>query len=149
MEIRTVEERETLMVRTTASVGELPNVMGSVYGEIAGFMGEKGLKFAGPPFALYHNMDMEALDLEIGFPISNRSKGEGLVTTGRIPGGRVAVAIHTESYDTIGKTYESLAVFVKEKGLETGKWTYEYYLNSPQDTAPDELQTEIYFPIVD
>ena len=63
MEIREVPERNTLVVRVTTPVAELPGLMGRVFGEVAGFMQRKSIPFAGMPFALYHNMDMSNLDV--------------------------------------------------------------------------------------
>lgn len=147
MEIRKIAEKATLFVRTTVPVEKISEAMGEAYGEIAQYMGKKGLQFAGPPYALYKNMDMSALDIEMGFPLAAAAEGEGRVESGVLPGGEAAVGVHTGSYADIGKTYEALQAFVKEKGRDSETWCYEFYLNSPEDTPPEKLQTEIYFPL--
>ncbi|MFP4563417.1 MAG: GyrI-like domain-containing protein [Spirochaetia bacterium] len=146
MEIIETKDRHTAAVRLRTPVSELPQVMGKVYGEIAGFMGKKGISFAGPPFALYYNMDMNDLDVEIGFPTAERIEGEGRVQPGTLPGGPAATAKHVGPYATIEDTYNALTAFVKDKGLaaEDG-CMYEEYLNSPEDTPPEKLETNIYF----
>lgn len=147
MEIKDVNAQPTLMVRTTIPIEKISETMASAYGEIAGLMSRKGLAFAGSPYALYRNMDMTALDVEMGFPLSAEAEGEGRVKPGSLPGGSVAFNHYTGPYADIGEAYEKLKSFVKEKGRTAEEWCYEFYLNSPEDTEPDKLQTEIYFPL--
>ena len=147
MEIRNVAERPTLAVRVTTPVAKLSEEMGTAYRDIAGFMAAEGLEFAGPPYALYRNMDMNALDVEIGFPLSVPAKGNGRILAGTIPGGPVAASTHTGAYEGIATTYEKLKSFVEEQNREAEDWCYEFYLNSPEDTAPELLKTEVFFPL--
>lgn len=150
MEIIELKERPTAAVRFRTPVNELPQVMGTVYGEIAGYMGKKGIQFAGPPFAMYYNMDMNNLDVEIGFPVAERIEGEGRVQPGTLPGGPAATAKHVGPYATIEGTYNALTAFVKEKGLVADEeCMYEEYLNSPEETPPEKLATNIYFFLKD
>ena len=147
MEIRDTAEQKTAVIRTSTPVEKLSEVMGSCYGEIMQYLGPKGIQPVGPPFAVYHNMDMSNLDVEIGFPLAVEVEGNGRVNPGRIAGGKAAVTVHTGPYDKIGETYERLTAYVKEQGMETAGCCYEFYLNDPTDTAPEELKTEIHFPV--
>ena len=145
MEIVELKERKTLAVRYRTSAKELPTTMGPIYGEIAACMGRNGIPFAGPPFAMYYNMDMDDLDIEIGFPVEREWPGEGRVKQGVLPGGKMATATHLGPYATIEKTYNDLMAFIGRKGLATETFMYEEYLNSPEDTPPEKLATTIYF----
>ena len=116
-----------------------------IYGEIAAYMGRNSIPFAGPPFAMYYNMDMDDLDVEIGFPVGKAEAGEGRVKAGKLPGGRMATATHLGPYTSIEETYNTLTAFVGQQGLETESYMYEEYLNSPEDTPPEKLATSIYF----
>lgn len=146
-EIKSVESQKTIMVRLTTPAGKLSDVMGEVYGELGAFMGEKGIVPAGAPYAMYYNMDMEALDVEMGFPVAGDPACEGRIKAGEIPGGKIAAAVHTGPYDKLEETYNKLMAFVKEKGLDVQEWMYEYYLNSPLEVKPEELQTQICYPV--
>ncbi len=55
--------------------------------------------------------------------------------------------MHTGPYETIGESYEALMAFVGENGLEMDCFSYEFYLNDPRSSPPEELKTEIFFPI--
>ena len=147
MEIVELEARKTLAVRYRTSMAKLAEGMGQVYGEVAAYMAKSGIPFAGPPFAIYYNMDMEDLDVEIGFPVNSPAPGEGRVRPGKLPGGKLAMATHIGSYESLGGTYEKLTAFVQERALAPEEYMYEEYLNSPEDTAPEKLATNIYFPL--
>ncbi len=84
----------SLYIRTRAAVQELPKVFGEAFGEIMQYLGELGENPTGMPFAAYHNMDMQDLDLEIGFPVSRELPGKGRVVPGEIPGGQWATLMH-------------------------------------------------------
>jgi effector-binding domain-containing protein len=147
MEVRSMEERPTLVIRTFTPVEKLPEVMGSTYGEIMQVMVSSGVQPAGPPFAVYHNMDMSNLDVEIGFPVAKTVAGGGRVKAGKLPGGKAAVTLHVGPYGKIGEAYNRLTAFIKEQGMEPESFCYEFYLNDPDETPPEELKTEIYFPV--
>ena len=147
MEIRTVEDQDIAAIRVQTPIEKLSEHMGACYGEVMQCVASQNVQPAGPPFAIYHNMDMSNLDVEIGFPVTSKIESSGRVKAGSIPGGKVAVETHVGPYDTIGDAYNRLTAFVKEKGLEVNNFSYEYYLNDPGETPPEELQTEIYFPV--
>ena len=137
----------TLAIRTRVSVQDLPQVLGKAYGAIAQYLGESGEQPAGPPFAAYYNMDMQALDVEIGFPVSRKLSGKGDIQAGEIPGGKVATCLYTGPYSDIEPAYNALSQWMKENGYEATGIAYEMYLNDPGQTPPQELQTQIVFPL--
>lgn len=149
MEIKTVQEQKTLYIRTTTPVAQLPAIMGPAYGKLAAYAGENGAAFAGPPYARYYNMDMDALDVEIGFPVDKVLPGQGDIQAGTLPGGKRAAAVHRGPYTTIGATYDKLMAYTQQEGLTTTEWMYESYLNSPEENPPEKLETEIFFPILE
>jgi AraC family transcriptional regulator len=55
--------------------------------------------------------------------------------------------MHTGPYDTIGESYDALMGFVRENELEMDSFSYEFYLDDPRSTPPEELKTEIFFPV--
>ncbi|MDC7235260.1 MAG: GyrI-like domain-containing protein [Spirochaetales bacterium] len=147
MEIKDVKAQKTLMIRLTTPVSSISDVMGEVYTELGAYMGRKGIDFAGAPYAMYYNMDMEALDVEMGFPVAGDPPVEGRIQRGELPAGKIAAAVHTGPYDKLEETYTKLMAYVKEQGLESEEWMYEFYLNSPMEVAPADLKTEICFPL--
>jgi effector-binding domain-containing protein len=138
----------SLSIRTRTSVGDLPEVLAKAFGTIAGYLGEIGDEPAGPPFTAYYNMDMQDLDVEIGFPVSNQLPGREEISAGEIPGGKYATCLYTGPYKDIEPAYTALSEWIKAQGYEATGAAYELYLNDPSQTPPEELQTQILFPLV-
>jgi effector-binding domain-containing protein len=137
----------TLAIRTRTAVQELGRVLGEAYGTIAQYLGQLGEQPAGPPFAAYYNMDMQDLDVEIGFPVARELPSQGDIQASEIPGGKVATCLYTGPYSDIEPAYNALSRWVEENGYGTTGVAYEVYLSDPQETPPEELQTQIVFPL--
>ena len=137
----------TLAVRTRTPVAELPSIMGQVYGSIMQYLGDVGAFPAGAPFAAYYNVDMDDLDVEIGFPVAQPLPGRGDVQPGKIAGGRAAVCLHVGPYDQVEPAYAALTAFISEQGYQPSGVAYEFYLNDPGEVPPEELQTQVVFPL--
>ena len=146
-DVKEQSSQPTLAIRTRTSVGELSQVLGQAYGSIAHYVGELGGQFAGPPYVAYYNDDMEDLDIEIGLPVARELPARGEIKARETPGGRVATCVHVGPYSDIEPAYEALARWVDENGYEPSGVAYEFYLNDPEETPPEELMTEIMFPL--
>ena len=145
MKIKDRKEKKTLSVETTCAVKELPQVLGKSYGDIMAVMKKRKAFPAGAPFVIYRNSDMEALEIEIGFPIMTAVDGEGEVKSSVLPGGQCAISRHKGPYDSIDKTYNAITAFIKEKGREPTGVCYEVYLNDPKKKKPEKLKTDVVF----
>lgn len=64
----------TLFIRTIAKVQDLPVLIGQSYGKMAAYLQEVGELLADVPYVAYHNMDMQNLDVEIGFPVARQRR---------------------------------------------------------------------------
>ena len=146
-EIKEQNAQSTLSIRARTPIDGLPQLLGESYGKIAGYLAELGEQPTGAPFAAYYNIDMQDLDVEIGFPVSNALAGEDNIQASEVPGGNLAFAIHIGPYGEIGSAYEALTQFVKEQGYESTGISFEFYLNDPEMTSQDQLQTRIVFPL--
>ncbi len=149
MEIKEIKGMNTISIRETANVKDLPQVMGKAYGEIMTYMQKNNIQPINAPYARYYNEDMENLDVEMGIPVQNEVKGEGRIKSSKLPAGKFAVSMHVGPYRELGQAYEKIIDEIKEKGLETAPCDagncYELYIDDPQDTPENELKTEIYF----
>lgn len=137
----------TLGVRTRTAVENLPAVVGDAYGAVIQHLTARGEAPAGPPFAIYYNMDMQDLDIEAGFLVARALPGEGSVQPGLIPGGLRATVLHSGPYEGLGEAYQALTEFIQVEGYKPTGVAYEFYLKSPMEFPPEELETLIMFPI--
>jgi effector-binding domain-containing protein len=146
-ELKEQPTQPVLAIRTRAAVKDLPQVLGKAYGTVAQYLGELGECSAGPPFVAYYNEDMQDLDIEIGFPVARELPARGDIQPGEIPGGRAATCLHIGPYSSVAPAYEALSRYMEENGLQPTGVAYEVYLNDPDETPPEELQTRILFPL--
>lgn len=60
----------------------------------------------------------------------------------------MATCIYTGPYgEEMRPAYEALAKLVEEKKQVSTGVVYEIYFNSPMETPPEKLQTQIVFPL--
>ena len=136
-----------LAIRTRTPVADLPQIMGKTYRAIEELLGELGEQPVGPAFAAYFNMNMQNLDVEIGFPVSRVLNSRGEIVACEIPAGRFATCHYTGPYSKIGLAYQALMQWMVKEGYQATGVSYEFYLNDPNQTSPQELMTEIMFPL--
>ncbi len=137
----------TLAIRTRSAVQDLSQVLGQSYGAIMQYMCELDEQPAGAPFVAYYNMDMQDLDIEIGFPVAKKLAGKGNIQASEIPAGKFATCMHIGPYDQVEAAYNALMKWIEENGYEAAGVAYETYLNDPSETPPEQLQTLIMFPL--
>lgn len=137
------QAQPVLAVRTVTSIKNLPNELGKAFGSIAAYLAEKGEEPLGPAFTAYYNMDMEKLDVEIGFPVAKEVAGKGEIISTHIPAGKKATGFHKGSYSGISATYEALTKWISDQGRAPAGVVYEYYFNAPTEVPESELLTKI------
>lgn len=140
-------EQPVLSVRTVTAVGNLPQEMGKAFQAIIGYLQQKGLQPSGPAFTAYYNMDMENLDVEMGFPVVKTIPGQGEIKAGVIPGGKQVSCLYKGPYQECGSAYDAINKWLQEKGQAPTGVVYEFYYNSPQEVPENELLTKIVFPL--
>ncbi len=136
-----------LSVRTRAAVGDLPKIIGPVYAQIMAYLGERGETPCGEPFVAYYNLDMQDLDLEIGFPVNRTLPGKDAIQPGEIPAGDYAACLYTGPYEAMEPAYNALQEHIHAKGRQPSGVAYEFYLNGPDQVPPDQYQTRILLPL--
>ena len=136
-------DQPTLMLRETHAVEELPQFFGKAYGSIMQYLGEIGQYPSGMPFAAYHNLDMQHLDVEAGFPVTSNLPGRGEIKASQIPAGKFISTIHEGSYDSVEQAHNTLLEWAKQNGYEPTGTAYEYYLNDPSEKPGTIPLTEI------
>jgi effector-binding domain-containing protein len=142
------EAQPTLVIRTRSSVNEIPKVLGEAYQRIATYLASINAAPTGPPYVGYHNDDMQDLDLEIGFPVTQAGAGEADIQVSEIPSGTYATTVYTGPYEEIAEPYNQLMQWIEAQSLQPAGPVYELYLNDPANTPKEALQTLILFPIV-
>ncbi|WP_292364005.1 GyrI-like domain-containing protein [Methanoculleus sp. UBA208] len=139
-------EQPTLSIRTRTKVEDLPVLIGESYGKMAAYLKELGEFLSDMPYVAYHNMDMQNLDVEMGFPVPKALPGKGDIQSGSMPEGNVVFCIYRGPYREMASTYNEMANWIEKNGLKPVGTVYEYYYNGPE-YPESELLTMIVMPI--
>lgn len=139
-------EQPVLFVRTRTEVSKLPQLIGASYGKLAAYLGELGVSLAEVPYVAYHNMNMQDLDVEIGFPVYKPLPGKDDIRSGAIPAGRRVFCMYRGAYSQMEPTYNEMSKWMTEHGLKPVGSSYEHYFNGP-DCPESELLTMVVMPI--
>jgi effector-binding domain-containing protein len=146
IELIQTEDQPTICIRTTTRVENLPPLIGNSYCQIMEIAGKNGINLTGAPYIAYFNMDMENLQVEMGFPVDKTYEAMDNVVAGVIPAGKKITTLYTGPYEQMVPAYEQLTQWAKDHSQDPTGVSYEYYLNGPE-TPPEQLQTRIVFPI--
>jgi len=150
----TVKKTEPMTVAFVSMKGPY-SLIGETFGKLYGWIGEKGYVPAGPPVGVYFNAPGQVPDEELLWEL--RSPIAGDVAPGgpderglgikKVEAAEVAATMHKGPYDQVGATYGALAGWIAENGYEIVGPSEEVYLSDPGKTAPEELLSEIRFPV--
>lgn len=112
---------------------------------------QQGLQPAGPAMGIYYNspQETEEKDLKwaIAFPVSSDTVIKSPLKKIELPASKAITAVHTGPYQNLGKTHSRIMEHVKKNGLKISWPLYEQYLNNPMQVKPEELKTEIFYPV--
>jgi AraC family transcriptional regulator len=127
--------------------------IGRAFQKLSATMGARGLfAHAGAMIAVYYDDPTgapETLRSHAGFEIIGDAAIDPPLEEVDLPATRVAVLTHTGPYAGLPAAYDQLyGVWLSASGeVPADIAPYEVYLNTPMDTAPEALVTEIHLPL--
>lgn len=139
-------EQPVLCIRATTPVMSLPMLIGESYGKMAAYLAELGEAVSDMPYVAYFNKDMNALDVEIGFPVARPLPAKNGIEAGIVPESLVAFCIYRGAYSDMVQAYGELHEWITRSGYATTGAAYEHYFNGP-DFPESELLTMIAMPV--
>jgi AraC family transcriptional regulator len=152
MEVNVVE-LEPMRLAAISHRGSYQSIS-KAFGELNGWQESNGL-LHGPLVAVYyddpHQVPEADLRSEAGVVIHGDAPISGdRVHEVKIPGGRYAMASYRGDYSGLPKAWEE---FYMQGTIPAGLKTkadacFERYINTPMDSAPEDLITELYAPLV-
>lgn len=129
--------------------------VGETWQRLMGWAGPKGL--LGPMMTLLgivHDdpevTPEDKIRYDAGLVIRAEVEPTGEIGVQTLPGGEYASTTHRGPYETLGQSYALLCgPWLSEQGREPASQPcLEFYKNSPMNTAPENLLTEIRVPLV-
>jgi effector-binding domain-containing protein len=145
-----LQEQPTAVLRETVPMVALRSFFGRAYGAVMGAAQQQHIQLAGPPFAMYHGMPTDVVDVEAGFPVAAPLpwSGDGGVTAGSLPGGQALEAMHIGPYETLPETYGAIMAKMRADNLTPGDAMWEYYLSDPAaEPDPAAWKTLVVWPV--
>ncbi|RDU24721.1 GyrI-like domain-containing protein [Anaerosacchariphilus polymeriproducens] len=146
IEILKPREQHALTVRTTTKVENLPMLIGQTYDKMCKYVEEMGEYLTDVPYVAYYNMDMENLDVEMGFPVSKKLADKEDMKSVIIPEDYAIFCMYRGPYAEMGPVYEEMTKWIEDNGYRPKMPVYEYYYNSPE-VPESELLTKILMPV--
>ena len=104
------------------------------------------LSVEGPFVIRSEGLEPEA-GIKVGFVYKSAVEGKGEVKEGKMNGGRFAKCTHVGPYENMSGTMTAFHEFIHKNGFTGSGLVYEFYLNDPSITPPDELKTLILIPV--
>lgn len=146
---RAVAAQQVAAVRRHTSMTTIGDDIAAGFDQVDAALETVGIRRDERPFIVFHGWidDMTGGDIEICTPVATPFHGVEEVYGAEVPGGTIASTIHRGSYDEMAAAYAAVITWMDEHGLEPCGPPREYYLNDLETTKPDELLTEIAFPI--
>lgn len=140
-------DQPVLCIRTQSSMTQLPQLIGSAYGKLAAYLGELDTSPSDIPYVCYRNMDMEHLNLEIGFPVAKSLPDREDMISAMIPAGKYVFCIYRGPYQDMPPVYQEINDWIDTHQMHPTGIVYECYLNGPT-VPPEELLTKIVFQLM-
>jgi effector-binding domain-containing protein len=149
-------EQPYVAIRADVTMEQLPG-LADRFGEVFGWLAERGVAPAGPPFFRYNGIDMaRLLNVEAGVPVPAAVEGDDRVIARVLPAGRYGTSIHVGPYDGLIGAVDNLLQWADARGLEWDKssaddgehWgcRLEIYLTDPsQQPDPTKWETQLAF----
>ena len=151
----TVKKVEPMTVAFIPMKGPF-NLISEAFGKLDAWIGEKGYVPSGPPAGIYFNdpgeVPAEELLWELQSPIAGdiapSSPDQRGVGVKKLDETEVASALYKGPYEGMGNVYGELVGWIMGNGYEIAGAPSEVYVSDPGETPPEELLTEVRFPVM-
>ncbi len=150
VEMKNLTEQRTIVIQDTATMTNIGDVIGKAYGELFKHIQVSGLKCIGAPFVTYLDDDCDAqetMTMEIGIPVAGDIKIDGRIQQGWIQNLKVVSTTHKGPYTELHNIWNHFAEWTKLNDYKIDGYGMEFYHNDPAEVKPEELITELLFPV--
>ncbi len=144
-----IEETRVAYAQFKGSYNKIPEHMQ----EVGQWVIDDGLEMTGMVYGSYFNSPDEVSEDELEYEIGFSFKGDLKIQEGKlgykeIPEHSVLAAVHKGPYTNVGPVIRAIAKYAAENGYDVVGPVTEVYLNDPGQVSPQELLTEVRFPVI-
>jgi effector-binding domain-containing protein len=147
--VKTVEDQPVLATRKHTTMRTIGADFQAGFGQLVRALGTSGATMDGAPFVIYHDVIDEQTDgdIELCLPVTSAVELEGEVYSTTLAGGAVAFTVHHGPYQEITPAYHTITGWVQDHGHQFAGPPREIYVNDPTLVAPEDILTEVQWPI--
>ena len=144
-----VAARPVLMLKGTAKWDDLAKALAAAIAKVNAAAAKAGLLANGHALAVFTDYDNEnTFKYQAMLPIAKAPDGKAKlddgVEVGASPAGKALKFEHRGSYDEIDATYEAIAAYLDEKGLDSQNLLIEEYLTNFTEGEDANMDVDIY-----
>ncbi len=148
IKLEQLNTQPVLTIRRRTKLENLPQVIGQSYGQLMEHLNQIGAQPVDAPYTAYYNLDMNDLDVEMGFPIAEMQKDSGDIKARCLPECEAVTCLYKGLYADMADVYNEIFRWIEENGKKAAGVYYEYYYNSPNEVPESELLTKIVIPVM-
>ena len=134
-----------------SSMENIVESMTGAFTEVQGALTELGADINGMPFSIYNNMDIvnQSCQYTAAIPVASAVNAAGGINYAERPACKALKLVHTGPYRHLGNAWSIGMQDLRHDKLKMDKKNppFEVYLDDPEETAQNELVTEIYIPV--
>lgn len=138
-------------IRKKAKLQEIGNSMSEAIAETERRLGANNVLHEGQTMAVYHCMDMatRTLDYTAGVIVNDSQTDVEGLSSWSLPETQALAVEHVGCYSHLGNAWSAAHAHLRHRKLKQNSkaGTFEIYRNTPEDTPPAELITDIYLPV--
>jgi effector-binding domain-containing protein len=147
IELKQLPKFHTLTIRKEINfMQEFSDFSSYSFAKITNYLNSLNKLASGAPIVCFHNMDLEYLDVEIGFPVASPLKDKDDIVSNTIPSQKVVTAIDLGPYEKQDPTLKELFTWIQRNGYKMQGKIYYQYLNNIEFTE-NEFLTMMILPI--
>ena len=146
-----IAAQPVLMVRRRVKPSEVAATLAEVLGYVFAHAQQNGIALAGQPLTRYLEWGPGLWTIEAGMPVTAHcceTSCDADVRAGILPGGFVATATHSGSYEKLNEAHAAIQQWIQAEGLTPAGAPWESYTTDPADYPdPKDWKTEIFWPL--
>ncbi|WP_163709932.1 SRPBCC family protein [Mangrovibacterium lignilyticum] len=149
VELQTLPDMNYISVRGNVVFSMISAEMARMYGDLYGLIQKDGLQMTDMPFAIYHKIDGDMIDLECGIPVAEKIDSTDKIHAGTMVSRTYVEADHIGSYNTLRQTHEFIQKWLKDHQITLAGSPMEKYLTDPYEvTDTAQWITAVFYPVV-
>lgn len=135
-------------IRKEVPFVEVSLIMGEMYAEVSSFIEANKVGIAGAPFAIYHEMEGERIDLECGIPITKMTESNEIIKTAVYHKRKCAALDYYGDYRQLEDAHTALQSWIEERRFKLAGSPLEFYITDPaNESNPENWHTRILYPV--